>query len=120
MDKVSFGDQRITEALEMLDRAALEKKEELKKIISDRYVNMQELFNEGAVGAREVLSRTRQNVKESVMKGREKAGEWARLADNRVRQKPWVFIGGIAAVAFLAGYASRAARGRRNGDITRF
>ena len=66
---------KISEALELLNEAAREKKDELKDMFTDKYAHIKEVI---AVDAQKVA--------------------------GRVRKDPWPYLAGTAAVALLLGY----------------
>lgn len=86
MNKLLSGNEKITEALKLLDEAAKEKKDELRDLISEKYENLKD-----ATGyARDF--------------GIAKTKELASTVDESVRENPWYYIGGVAIGALLLGY----------------
>jgi len=77
---------KISEALELLNEAAIEKKDELTHLMSNRYAHI-----------REAMTTT-------ITQGKEKALEIASDVDKRVHKDPWIYIGGAAAASLLIGY----------------
>lgn len=86
MNKVLGGNEKITEALKLLDEAAKEKKDELRELIAEKYENLKE-----ATGRARELSI-------------EKTKELASTVDESVHENPWYYIGGVAIGALLLGY----------------
>jgi len=84
---------KINEALELLNEAAKEKKDELKGLMSNKYSHIREAMSAGVGHAQEAL-----------VQGKEKALEIAGDVDNRVHKDPWVYIAGTAAASLLLGY----------------
>lgn len=99
---------RISEALKVLEEAAGEEGGELHRFVSDKYVGLREALGKYAADAEPTIKRAKRKVakafdaaKES---GEEKVSEFAKAVDERVHEKPWTFIGGVAAVGFVFGY----------------
>ena len=84
---------KISEALELLNEAAKEKKDELKGLISNRYTHI-----------REAMTSTAEHAQEVINQGKEKVQEIAGDVDKRVHKDPWVYIGGAAVASLLLGY----------------
>jgi len=84
---------KISEALELLNEAAKEKKDELKGLMTNRFSHIREAMASGAEHAQEVIAQ-----------GKEKVGEIAGDVDKRVHKDPWAYIAGAAAASLLLGY----------------
>jgi len=84
---------KISEALELLNEAAKEKKEEFKGLITNRYAHI-----------RDAMSSTVEHAQEVITQGKEKVQEIAGDVDKRVHKDPWVYIAGAAAASLLLGY----------------
>lgn len=82
---------KITEALEYLNKEAKEKRGEINRLIGEKYSNIKEMMG-GAMAS-----------------GGEKAKEVVTEVDMRVRENPWLSVGIAAAAGFLLGYAVEAA-----------
>lgn len=95
---------KIDEALQLLDEAAKEKKEEIGHLMTEKYSNIKEVFHEATRSYTEVIEETKRNISDAVTTGEEKLKEMTTDIDKRVHENPWTFLG-IAAVAFfLSGY----------------
>jgi ElaB/YqjD/DUF883 family membrane-anchored ribosome-binding protein len=84
---------KISEALELLNEAAKEKKDELKSLMSNRYTHI-----------REAMSSQVEHAQEVIAQGKEKAKEIAGDVDKRVHKDPWAYIAGATAISLLLGY----------------
>jgi len=91
--QVRTSNAKISDALELLNEAAKEKKDELKGLMSDKYTHIREAMTAGVEHAQEVI-----------IQGKEKAIEIAGDVDKRVHKDPWVYIAGTAAASLLLGY----------------
>jgi ElaB/YqjD/DUF883 family membrane-anchored ribosome-binding protein len=84
---------KISEALELLNEVAKEKKDELKGLMVNKYAHIREAMSSGVEHAQEVIAQ-----------GKEKVIEIAGDVDKRVHKDPWVYIAGAAAASLLLGY----------------
>lgn len=84
---------KISEALELLNEVAREKKEELNGLMSNKYAHIREVMTAGVGQAQEAINQ-----------GKEKVMELASDVDKRVHKDPWVYIAGTAAASLLVGY----------------
>lgn len=83
---------KISEALELLNEAAREKKDELKGLMANQYSDIREAMSANLV------------------QGKEKVMAIASDVDERVHKDPWVYIAGTAAASLLLGYLMGAKR----------
>ena len=95
---------KIAEALELLNEAAKEKKDELKGLMSNRYSHIREAMTSGAEHGKEIFKHTQDLAQETIDQGKEKVMEIAGDVDKRVHKDPWVYIAGTAAASLLLGY----------------
>ncbi|MBF0479141.1 MAG: hypothetical protein HQL26_06625 [Candidatus Omnitrophica bacterium] len=84
---------KITEALELLNEAAKEKKNELKDLMSEKYLSMKQAVMEGANHGKQIIE-----------EGKKKALETVKVVDAQVRENPWPYIGGVALFSIVLGY----------------
>ncbi len=102
------SNENIAEALKLLEEAALQKKDELKHVMSDKYTNLRTLIlqNEGSLVTSLVNAKDRalDAVTHARDVGVEKARDVARDVDRSVHQNPWPYLAGTAAAGLLFGY----------------
>lgn len=102
------SNEKIGEALKLLDEAAKQKKEELMTLMSDKYAHLKNVIveTEGSIG--KSLSDARKYAVEAATHAKdvsvEKAKEIAGDVDKHVHTNPWQYIAGTAAVGLLLGY----------------
>ncbi len=84
---------KISEALELLNEAAREKRDELKGLMANRYAHIREAMNSGV-----------EHAQEAITQGKEKVKAIAGDVDKRVHKDPWPYIAGAAAASLLLGY----------------
>jgi len=97
--QIRTSNGKISEALDLLNEAAKEKKDELKGLMSDKYSHIREVMTAGV-----------ENAHEAFIQGQEKVKEIAGDVDKRVHKDPWVYIAGAAAASLLLGYFMGAKR----------
>jgi len=90
-------DKRIAEALELLNAAAKDKKDELEQLISHKFGDFKSLV-EGVVG------KVKHQTSDTYHHSKEKIEDAISDVDKSVHKNPWPYIGGAAAVALLFGY----------------
>lgn len=100
------GSQKLNEAIGLLGEIIQEKKDEFSQLIQQKYSNFREVMREAA-GTKEVISKLRQNVSETITGGEEKIKEISMEVNKRVHENPWLFLGIAATGAFLSGYIIR-------------
>ena len=108
MEHASTSHESIAEALKLLEHAATQKKDELKNAMSDKYTNLRGLIVDSDSSLRKSLATAKDHALETVLHakdvGVEKARDLANDVDKNVRQNPWPYIAGVAAVGLLGGY----------------
>lgn len=78
----STSARKLDEALRLLNEAAREKKDEIQGLLSEKYGDIKDVLGQG--GAR--------------------AKEWTEDVEEKVRQNPWPYIGGVALGALFVGF----------------
>lgn len=81
---------KLAEALELLNEAARDKRDEVKELLTDKYHHIKETMSKEG--------------QEMLVKGQEKLYEAVRDTDLRAHKDPWPFIAGAAAVSLMVGY----------------
>jgi ElaB/YqjD/DUF883 family membrane-anchored ribosome-binding protein len=90
-------DKRIAEALELLNEAAKDKKDELKHLISHKFGDLKSLV-EGVAG------KVQRETVDTYEHGKEKIEDVLSEVDKSVHKNPWPYIGGVAVFALFLGY----------------
>ena len=101
------GDE-IGAALKLLENAANEKKDELKKAMSDKYTNLRSLIMEDESELMKSLTTAKDRALEAAANVKAasvaKAREIACDVDKSVHENPWPYIAGSAVVGLLLGF----------------
>lgn len=99
---------RLTEAMKTLDELAIQEKDEIRHLLSNRYQDLKKTLHElepevrGALkNTTERLSRFATSAKESTQEAVKEAGQ---RIDNKAHEMPWVFMGISALLSGAAGY----------------
>lgn len=102
------SNEKIVEALKLLEEAAKEKKDELKSVVSDKYTHLKKVIAETEQRVGKSFSDAKDVSVEAIVHAKdvsiEKARDLARDVDQNVHRNPWPFIGGTALGGFLLGY----------------
>jgi len=108
MDKKNTSSENIAEALELLEEAAEQKKEELESVMSDKYLHLKGIIMETENGVAKTLTDAKKHALKAVMHakkvGVEKGRELAHGVDKNVHSTPWLYIGGTAVISVLLGF----------------
>jgi len=100
--------EKILEALKLLEEAAAQKKDELKSIMSNKYVHLKNVIVETEHSlAKSVSAAGKYAVEEAVHAkdaGVKKTRELVRDVDKSVHRSPWSYIAGSVGVSLLLGY----------------
>lgn len=76
----------LEDALHLINKAAREEKEELSKIIHEKYGDVKAMFTE------------------KIAQGSDKAKQAITEIDKNLKENPWMFVATAAASAFLLGF----------------
>lgn len=102
------SNEKIAEALSLLEEAAKAKTEELRDLVSDRYTHLRSALTEAVNPIAETLSAAQKREIAALVQAREviteKVKETATVVDEHVHTNPWPVIGGTAVAALLVGY----------------
>jgi ElaB/YqjD/DUF883 family membrane-anchored ribosome-binding protein len=102
--QVSPSSEKIREALDLLRQAAKDKKDELRKTVTDHYGDLKDVLGSFSANISDKARAAMESVKQASEVGQEKAIEAAKRVDESVHDKPWHYIGGVALGALLLGY----------------
>jgi ElaB/YqjD/DUF883 family membrane-anchored ribosome-binding protein len=100
--------ENIAKALELLEEAARQKKDELKAVLSDKHTHLRNLIVEKDRSLMDSLAAAKDRALQAAAHVKdvsvEKARELARGVDESVHRSPWPYIAGAAAAGALLGY----------------
>lgn len=102
------SNEKITEALKLLEEAAREKKNDLRDLMANKYSNLKELVSDTEYDIKESLAIAKKRASDILSKatdiGERRVKEVAAQLDDNVRANPWPYIGGVALTGLLIGY----------------
>jgi ElaB/YqjD/DUF883 family membrane-anchored ribosome-binding protein len=102
------SNDKITEALKLLESTAKEKKDELRNLVVDKYAHLKDTFIDAEGSVKHHLDSVRKKATDAAEHARdiseEKAREIARTVDENVHKNPWPYLGGVAVGALLLGF----------------
>jgi len=102
------SNENIAEALELLEEAAQQKKDDLMTVMSDKYTSLRTMIMEKEGSLMKSLITAKDHAVEAATHakdaGVEKVREVAHDVDKSVHQNPWAYIAGTAGVGLLVGF----------------
>ena len=108
MEQTLSNNEKITEALRLLEDAAKGKKEELRTLVSNKYRNLKDALGEAELDMAAAVAAARKRTMEAAQQAKDlglvKAKEFAADLDEQVHENPWPYISGVAVAALLVGY----------------
>lgn len=103
MASENHSKSKFEEALELLNEAAREKKEEIEDLIADKYEHLSGAFGSTVKRNRKNFNRVKDFAEDAFFENSEKFQDMAADFDESVRKNPWPYIGGAALGALLFG-----------------
>ena len=102
MDNTSS--KKFEEALQLLNEAAREKKEEIQNLLGDKYTDIRRVIEQQAAQQKQNLKRAQRLAGDWIEDGEEKVREAVSDLDDKVHNDPWPYIGGVAVGTLLLGF----------------
>ena len=87
---------KIHEALDLLNDAAKEKKEEVVGVINAKYEHLREMFAGVVENGQSVAEDAKKNISKTLSAEEKKIKQMAAHWDKEVRKNPWTYVGGAA------------------------
>ena len=108
MQQALSNNEKLAEALRLLEDAAKGKKEELRTLVSSKYHNLKDALGEAELDMSAAVAAARKRTMIAAQQAKDvgivKAKEMAVDVDEQVHENPWPYIGGVAVTALLIGY----------------
>lgn len=101
---IKTSNSKITEAFELLNEAAKEKRHEMKELMTDRYAHIKQIILEGTTQGKKILDNAQHIAQEAIAEGGETVKKAAKEVDKRVRDNPWPYLGGVAVASLILGF----------------
>ena len=102
--EVSGNNSKFEEALHLLNEAAKEKKDEIQKLLIDKYADIKSAVQEAASAKMDDLERVKKLAKVALDEGEEKLRTATSDLNGKIRKDPWPYLGGVAIGALLMGF----------------
>ncbi len=96
--------KKFEEALQLLNDAAREKKDEIQNLLGDKYMHIRGVIEDTATKGQKKFRRVKQTAEDFLAEGGDSLREVADDLDDRVHENPWGYIGGAAVGALLLGF----------------
>ena len=96
--------KKFEEALELLNEAARDKKDEIQSLLADKYGDIQQLIRKTAKTKVAEAKKYRETAEEMFEEGAEQLKDVAGDVDRKVHENPWPYVGGAALAALLLGF----------------
>ena len=100
----SVSNKKFEEALQLLNEAAKEKKDEIQNLLGDKYSDIRRIIEQQAAKQKQNLKYAQRVAGEWMEEGEEKVREVVSDLDENVHENPWPYIGGVAVGALLLGF----------------
>ena len=100
----SNSNKKFEEALQLLNDAAKEKKDEIQNLLGDKYSDIRHIIEQAASKQSKNLRRAQRVAGEWIDENEEKFREAAEDLDESIHENPWPYIGGTAIGALLLGF----------------
>ena len=94
---------KIQEALELLNDAAQEKKDEVYELLGSKYESLKEVFENAAENGHELVGEAKKRIAKGLHAEEKKIKEIAAEMDKKIRRKPWVVLGSVALGSLVLG-----------------
>lgn len=108
MNAIMSGNEKITEALKLLEEAARDKKDELRHLMANKYAHLKDVASDTEHDIKESLAIAKKRAADALAQatdiGEKRAKEIAGEVDESVHENPWPYIGGVALASLLIGY----------------
>ena len=96
--------KKFEEALQLLNEAARDKKDEIQNLLTDKYSDIQSLIRKTAKTKIKEAGRYRDVAEEALEEGTEQLKNVVSDVDSKVHENPWPYVGGAALAALLLGF----------------
>ena len=100
----SNSTKKFEEALQLLNEAAKDKKDEIQNLLGDKYTDIRKIIEQAAAKQKQNFKRVQRVAEDWMEEGEDRLNEVASELDESVHENPWPYIGGVAVGALLLGF----------------
>ena len=100
----SNSTKKFEEALQLLNEAAKDKKDEIQNLLGDKYTDIRKVIEQAAAKQKQNLKRVQRVAEDWMEEGEDRMREVASEVDESVHENPWPYLGGVAVGALLLGF----------------
>jgi len=104
MNTATHSNEKIAEALKLLNEAAQEKKSDMAGMIADKYEALKQVVMDSGKSMGHAFMRGEKRTVEAAMQAKDFSVKKAKEVNEHVHDNPWPYIGGAALVGILFGY----------------
>ena len=94
---------KIQDALDLLNDAAQEKKDEVYELIGDKYESLREVFETVLSNGQDVAMHAQKRINKSLHEEEKKIRQAAAQWGKKIHQEPWKYLGGVAVGSLIFG-----------------
>ncbi len=101
--KVNEKKDKIHDALELLNDAAKEKKDEVFEVINTKYEHVRDMFAGAAENGQAIAKEAKKQLSKTLQTEKIKIKQVAGDLNKKVHRSPWAYLGGAALSSFVVG-----------------
>ena len=98
------SNHKLQDALELLNEAAKEKKEELYDVMGDKYSHIRDILSDTAKNGKKVVNHSRKEFIKALHGREQEFVHKAKEIDKQIHENPWMYVGIVAVSSVLLGY----------------
>ena len=95
---------KIQDALDLLNDAAQEKKDEVYELIGDKYDSLRGLFEAVLDNGQEVTTHVQKRISKGLHEEEKKIRQATTKWDKKIHREPWKYLGGVALGSLIIGF----------------
>jgi ElaB/YqjD/DUF883 family membrane-anchored ribosome-binding protein len=95
---------KLTEALDLINEALKQKKDEMWELITDKYSDIKDAFEEKYEEGVKTVNKAKKNAYKAVEEGEERIIDTAKSFEKEIKNNPWPYLGGVAVGFLLLGF----------------
>jgi ElaB/YqjD/DUF883 family membrane-anchored ribosome-binding protein len=104
MGEKSSNMSKISEALQILDEAAMQEKDSIQDMLRDRYHHLKNVVIAAEHSLGDSVSQARDAAYEKAMMAKEYSIATAKKVDRSAHDNPWMYIAGFGLFGLFSGY----------------